>query len=118
MHANESRARTPHIVSRDFITGACDSSAAEIATGGTAHDYARKFRGDQTIRDRAALSRKTSVRKPSYPLNECEHTRRLLRTEFNGGVVIGFVFGAFVSVVILALSSPWWAPIVAWMVQR
>lgn len=109
---------TPRIVSRDFVSGACDSSTPDTAAGGTAHDYARKFRGDQTIRERVALRRKPPALKPSHPLNESEHMRRLLRTEFNGGVVLGFVFGAFVSVVTLVLFSPWWAPVVAWMVQR
>lgn len=119
MQANERSSPTPRrIVSRDFIAGACDGSAPELAPGSTAHDYARKFRGDQTLRERAALSRKARAPRPSYPLDQNEHMRRTLRTEYLGGMVIGYVFGFASCVVTLVLSSPWWAPLVAWMVQR
>lgn len=100
------------IVSRDFMTGTADGIAPETPIRAVSHDFAGHT--SQTIRDRKQLDR---VRKLRPRLDERTHMQRMLKTEFNGGLVLGFIFGSFFTTVVLALSVPYWAPVVVWMVQ-
>jgi hypothetical protein len=101
-------------VSRDFISGASDGIAPETPIRAVSHDFAGHHTS-QTLRDRKRLGRLRQLQ--HSPLDGSQLTRRTLKTEFNGGLMLGFVFGAFFSTMSLALSFPYWAPVVAWMAR-
>lgn len=67
----------------------------------------------------ASALRHDYVRRPAAPaepaFSSFEHNSRVLRTEFNGGLAIGFVFGVTLTFVLFALCL-WWAPL-GWVGQ-
>jgi hypothetical protein len=51
-------------------------------------DFARRRSAHQTARDRRRL------RQATHQINESQHWDRAMKTEFRGGMVLGFIFGA------------------------
>lgn len=74
-----------------------------------AHDF--KGRAVRSVRaaEVSAPVAPSSAKAPA-PISLAEHNSRAMRTEFNGGLVLGFVFGACTTFVLFALCL-WWAPL-------